>query len=99
MPRRRWQRDMDKASTPLPVSVPSPAVDAPWLKITLDPFMSGTCLISNFPRRGRTRHDGRWVVFDKNRDTRGITNFVPSRDSIVFNAETFEECNAYIDTQ
>lgn len=73
--------------------------ERPWLKITLYPFLRGTCLVSNFPRRGRTRHDGRWVVFDKNRDTHGLTNLLPSRDSIVFNAETFDECYAYIDQQ
>jgi len=39
----------------------------PWHKITFDPMLPGEALVTKYPRKGRRRVAGQWVVFDKDR--------------------------------
>lgn len=68
--------------------------ERPWYKVTFDPAMPGTALVSNFPRRGASRDRGRWVVFDKNGGVGPIKSYWSGL--CLFDAETFEECCAWI---
>ena len=71
-------------------------MEKPWLKITFDPDAAGTAKV--LKRVGSHRKVvvlGRWVVFDK------ACGYLEGRRpaKVLLDAETVEECHAFIDKQ
>lgn len=71
----------------------------PWLKITYDPFASGYCWQTNWPRRGKHRIPGKWIVFDRAAKDTFRTPIGHEMTATLFAADTPEECSAWITAQ
>lgn len=70
----------------------------PWLKITFDPTLPGTALVSNFPKKRQRKVPGQWVVFDKEPIRReGGWTYIPGADKPLFSAPNINDCHKYIE--